>query len=369
MHWFGSHTFFRNHHTTTGLCCAGALTLITLFFSQPVQSQAFPTKPLRILIGAAPGGGLDATARAMQLALLTMRGEMGYPTALSAKTWGFSDVLYNGRPLKVTRPYGSHVIENVQFKIAYPAQRHSQTAAECAVRLHPLVKDRLDDIACVELTTHKPALLKIVVDGPLPNFAARDHCLQYVAAIGLIFGRLTAEDYEDHIAVDPRIDPLRAKTVVYEDKRYSSGFLDPKLRSNANAICVHFKDGSSTKRMEVEFAAGHPRRLRKARVDVPQPGLDKGRADIAGRLVRQQRPERSGRNARVAHGLHDEVDIGRAITYLRQRGDMAILLVEQYLDFAHELADDFAVMDRGEVVMSGTRETFDADAVRKHMTV
>ena len=161
-----------------------------------------PLNTYRVMPNAGPRKSWasgDATARAMQLALLTMRGEMGYPTAISAKTWGFSDVLYNGRPLKVTRRYGSHVIENVQFKIAYPAQRHSQTAAECAVRLHPLVKDRLNDIERVELTTHKPALLKIVVDGPLPNFAARDHCLQYVVAVGLIFGDITTEIGRAHV--------------------------------------------------------------------------------------------------------------------------------------------------------------------------
>jgi 2-methylcitrate dehydratase len=220
----------------------------------------------------------------MQLALLTMRGEMGYPTALSAKTWGFSDVLYHGRPLKVTRPYGSHVIENVQFKIAYPAQRHSQTAAECAVRLHPLVKDRLDDIARVELTTHKPALLKIVVDGPLPNFAARDHCLQYVVAIGLIFGDITTASYEDAFAADPRIDRLRAQMVVREDKTYTRDYDGPR-QSNHNAVQVFFKDGSHTPKVDVEFLIGDARRRKEA-----MPLLErKFRNNLAGRYADRQR--------------------------------------------------------------------------------
>jgi 2-methylcitrate dehydratase len=176
-----------------------------------------PLNTYRVMPNAGPRKSWasgDATARAVQLALMTMRGEMGYPSALSAKTWGFCDVLNQGRPLKVTRAYASHVIENVQFKIAYPAQRHAQTAAECAVRLHPLLKGRLDEIERVVLTTHAPALTKIVVDGPLPNFAARDHCLQYVAAIGLIFGDITTAHYEDACAADPRIDRLRASMTV-----------------------------------------------------------------------------------------------------------------------------------------------------------
>lgn len=204
----------------------------------------------------------DAAARGVWLALLALKGEMGYPTALTAKTWGFYDVFADGRPFAFQRPYGSYIVENVQFKISYPAAFHAQTAAEAAIRLHAGVKDRIDQIEKVELWTYGYAFGILNKTGPLANFADRDHCLQYVAAIGLIFGRLTAGDYEDDVAADPRIDVLRAKTVVYEDKRYSSGFLDPKLRSNANAIRVHFKDGSSTKRIEVEFAAGHPRRRR-----------------------------------------------------------------------------------------------------------
>ncbi len=225
-----------------------------------------PLNTYRVMPNAGPRKSWasgDATARAVQLALLTMRGEMGYPTALSAKTWGFCDVLNNGLAVKVTRPYGSHVIENVQFKIAYPAQRHSQTAAECAVRLHPLVHQRLNDIDKVVLTTHKPALLKIVVDGPLPNFAARDHCLQYVTAIGLIFGDITTASYEDGFAADPRIDRLRTQMVVREDRGYTRDYHGAR-QSNHNAIQVFFKDGTKTPITDVEFLIGDARRRNEA---------------------------------------------------------------------------------------------------------
>ena len=225
-----------------------------------------PLNTYRVMPNAGPRKSWssgDATARAVQLALLTMRGEMGYPTAISARTWGFCDVLYNGQPLKVTRRYGSHVIENVQFKIAYPAQRHSQTAAECAVRLHPLVAHRLDDIERVVLTTHKPALLKIAVEGPLPNFAARDHCLQYVVAIGMIFGNITTASYEDDFAADPRIDRLRAQMVVQEDAGYTRDYHGAR-QGNHNAVQVFFKDGTMTPKVDVEFLIGDARRRTEA---------------------------------------------------------------------------------------------------------
>ncbi len=245
-----------------------------------------PLNTYRVMPNAGPRKSWasgDATARAVQLAMLTMRGEMGYPTALSAPTWGFCDVHYNGQPLKVTRAYGSHVIENVQFKIAYPAQRHSQTAAECAVRLHPLVRDRLDDIERVELTTHKPALLKIAVDGPLPNFAARDHCLQYVTAIGLIFGDITTASYEDAFAADPRIDRLREKMIVREDKNYTRDYHGPR-QANHNAVQVFFKDGGKTPKVDVEFLIGDARRRTEA-----MPLLErKFRNNLAGRYSAKQ---------------------------------------------------------------------------------
>jgi 2-methylcitrate dehydratase len=225
-----------------------------------------PLNTYRVMPNAGPRKSWasgDATARAVQLALMTMRGEMGYPTALSAKTWGFCDVLNKGRALKLSRAYGSHVIENVQFKIAYPAQRHSQTAAECAVRLHPLVKDRIDDIDRVVLTTHAPALAKIVVDGPLPNFAARDHCLQYVVAIGLLFGDITNASYEDVFAADPRIDRLRAKMTVRENKGYTRDYHGAR-QANHNAAQVFFRDGAKTPQVDVEFLIGDKRRRREA---------------------------------------------------------------------------------------------------------
>ena len=201
----------------------------------------------------------DATSRAVRIAMMTMREEMGYPTALSAKTWGFCAVLNNGRPLKVTRRYASHVIENVQFKIAYPAQRHSQTAAECAVRLHPLVRGRFDEIQRVVLTTHALAVNKICVTGPLPNFAARDHCLQYVVAVGLIFGDITTASYEDAFAADPRIDRLRAKMTVKEDRSYTRDYHGAR-RANHNAVQIFFTDGSATPKVDVEFLIGDARR-------------------------------------------------------------------------------------------------------------
>ena len=202
----------------------------------------------------------DAASRGVWLALLALKGEMGYPSALSAKTWGFYDVLGRGRPFAFQRPYGTYVVENVQFKVSYPAAFHAQTAAEAAIGLHEAVRDRLDEIERIELWSHAYGLGILNKTGPLHNFADRDHCLQYVAAIGLIFGRLTPEDYEDAVAADPRIDALREKMVVREDPAYTQGFLAPDKRSNANAVRVHFKDGTATRRLAVEYPAGHPQR-------------------------------------------------------------------------------------------------------------
>jgi len=202
----------------------------------------------------------DATSRAVRLALIALTGEMGYPSVLTAKTWGFQDVSFKGNLVKLARPLGSYVMEHVLFKISFPAEFHAQTAVECALQLHPLVRDRLDQIECVELTTHESAIRIIDKTGPLHNPADRDHCLQYMAAIGLIFGELTADHYEDKIAADPRIDALRAKMVVAEDKQYSRDYLDPEKRSIANAIQVIFRDGSKTDRIEVHYPIGHRRR-------------------------------------------------------------------------------------------------------------
>ena len=205
----------------------------------------------------------DATSRAVRLALIAMTGEMGCPSVLTAKTWGFQDVSFKGQSVKLGRPLGSYVMENVLFKISFPAEFHAQTAVECAVQLHPLVKDKLADIARIELTTHESAIRIIDKTGPLHNPADRDHCLQYMTAIGLISGNLTAADYEDNVATDPRIDALRAKMTVKEDKQYSKDYLDADKRSIANAVQIFFKDGSKTDRIEVHFPIGHRRRRKE----------------------------------------------------------------------------------------------------------
>jgi 2-methylcitrate dehydratase len=205
----------------------------------------------------------DATSRAVRLALIAMTGEMGYPSVLTAKTWGFQDVSFKSNAVKLARPLGSYVMEQILFKISFPAEFHAQTAVECAVQLHSKVRDRLADITRVELTTHESAIRIIDKTGPLNNPADRDHCLQYMTAIGLIHGNLTAEHYEDKSAADPRIDTLRAKMVVTEDKQYSKDYLDADKRSIANAVQVFFSDGSKTDRIEVHFPIGHRRRRKE----------------------------------------------------------------------------------------------------------
>jgi 2-methylcitrate dehydratase len=205
----------------------------------------------------------DAASRGVWLALLALKGEMGYASALTAKTWGFYDVLNDGKPFAFQRPYGTYVVENVQFKISYPAAFHAQTAAEAAIALHPAARGRLHEVARVELRSHAYGMAILDKTGELANVADRDHCLQYIAAVGMIFGRLDAGDYEDAVAADPRIDELRAKMTVREDERYSREFLAPDKRSNANAIRVHFTDGTDSGLIEVEFPAGHPRRRKE----------------------------------------------------------------------------------------------------------
>ena len=202
----------------------------------------------------------DATARAVQHATMAFKGEMGYPSVLSAKGWGFQDVLFKSMEVKLARPLGCYVMEHVLFKIRFPAEFHAQTAVEAACKLHPQIKDRLNEIDRVEMTTHESAIRIIDKKGPLNNPADRDHCLQYMTAIGLIFGDLKADHYEDKVAADPRIDTLREKMAVVEDKRYSREYLEADKRSIANAIQVFFKDGSFTDRVEVEYPVGHRRR-------------------------------------------------------------------------------------------------------------
>lgn len=202
----------------------------------------------------------DATSRAVRLAMIVLSGEIGYPGVLTAPKWGFYDVLFKGQPFKFQRAYGSYVMEQILFKISFPAEFHSQTAVEAAVRLYAQVKDRLEEIERIELTTHEAAIRIISKSGPLNNPADRDHCLQYMVAVPLIKGSLVAEDYEDDVAADPRIDALRAKMVVAEDAGYSKDYHDPEKRSIANAVQVFFKDGSKTDRVEIEYPIGHRRR-------------------------------------------------------------------------------------------------------------
>jgi len=202
----------------------------------------------------------DATSRAVRLALIAKTGEMGYPSVLTARTWGFYDVLFRGKPFRFPRRYDSYVMENVLFKISFPAEFHAQTAVEAAVQLHPEVKDRLADVKKIEIVTHESALRIIDKKGPLHNPADRDHCIQYMVAVGLIKGGLSAADYEDAVASDSRIDALRAKTRCTENKRYSRDYLDPKKRSIANQLQIFFSDGTATRKVAVEYPIGHRRR-------------------------------------------------------------------------------------------------------------
>lgn len=202
----------------------------------------------------------DATSRAVRLAWLVMQGEMGYPSVLTAKTWGFYDVLFRSKPFSVNRPLGAYVMENILFKISFPAEFHAQTAVECAITLHKQIKNRLDQIDKIILSTQESAVRIISKTGPLYNPADRDHCLQYMVAIGLLFGDLTADDYEDKIANDPRVDALREKMLVQEEPQFTKDYLDPDKRSIANSIQVFFKDGSHTDKITVEYPIGHKRR-------------------------------------------------------------------------------------------------------------
>jgi len=202
----------------------------------------------------------DACSRAVRLALMTLGGEPGLGSPLTAPKWGFCDVSFGGKRLKVARPYGCYVMENVLFKIAFPAEFHAQTAAEAAVKLHPLVKDRLDQIENIVLTTQESAVRIISKTGPLHNPADRDHCLQFIVAVALIHGNLTADHYEDRYAADPRIDALRGRMEVREDARFTREYLEADKRSIANGVQVFFKDGSATENVAVEYPLGHRRR-------------------------------------------------------------------------------------------------------------
>src|SRR5208283_2863399 len=226
----------------------------------------------------------DATSRGVRLALMALKGEMGYPSALTAKTWGFYDVLFKGHEFKFGRPYGSYVMEHVLFKISFPAEFHAQTAVECAVQLHMRIKDRIDRIEKIEIITHESAIRIIDKEGPLHNPADRDHCIQYMVAIGLIFGQLTAAHYEDEVAADRRIDALRDKMICIESAQYTRDYLAPEKRSIANAVRIFFKDGTKTAEAEVEFPIGHYRR-RKEGIPVL---VGKFRTNLARRFPEKQ---------------------------------------------------------------------------------
>lgn len=202
----------------------------------------------------------DATSRAVRHALIALTGEMGYPSALSAPTWGFVDVLMKGKPLSFPQPFGSYVMENVLFKISYPAEFHAQTAVEAAMVLHAEVRERLEEIERIVIETQEPGVRIIDKTGPLANPADRDHCIQYMVAVPLIFGRLTAQDYEDEVAADPRIDALRAKMVVRENARFTEEYYAPDKRYIGNAVQVFFKDGSATERIAIDYPIGHRKR-------------------------------------------------------------------------------------------------------------
>ena len=208
----------------------------------------------------------DATSRGVRLALMARAGEMGYPSALTAKTWGFYDVSFRGLPFKFQRPYGSYVMENVLFKISFPAEFHAQTAVECAMRLHDELKRRsrtIEEIKRITIRTHEAAIRIIDKKGPLYNPADRDHCIQYMIAVPLLFGRLTAADYEDEVARDPRIDRLRAKMLCVQDRRFTRDYHDPAKRSIANGLTAEFRDGTRLKEVVCEYPIGHKRRRKE----------------------------------------------------------------------------------------------------------
>jgi 2-methylcitrate dehydratase len=233
----------------------------------------------------------DATSRAVKLALIAQTGEMGYPSVLTAKTWGFYDVSFKGQPFKFQRPYGSYVMENVLFKISFPAEFHSQTAVEAAMTLHGLLASAgksVEDIRHIRIRTHEAAIRIIDKKGPLNNPADRDHCIQYMVAVPLIFGRLTAADYENNVAADPRIDVLRDKIECVEDPQFTKDYHDPEKRSIANALTVTFNDGGVWEEVVVEYPIGHKRRrtegipelIKKFKVNLARVYADKQQAQV-----------------------------------------------------------------------------------------
>jgi 2-methylcitrate dehydratase len=254
----------------------------------------------------------DATSRGVRLALIAKTGEMGYPSVLTAKTWGFYDVLFKGQPFRFQRPYGSYVMENILFKISFPAEFHSQTAVEAAMALHGRLKAlgrSVEEIEAITIRTHEAAIRIIDKKGPLNNPADRDHCIQYMVAVPLIFGRLTAADYEDAVAADPRIDALRDRIACVEDPQFSADYLDPDKRSIANALTVAFTDGTVLPELVVEYPIGHRRR----RADGIPLLEAKFRTNLA-RVFPEERQERIlavslDQAALEAMPVHDYVDL------------------------------------------------------------
>ncbi|RPE77302.1 bifunctional 2-methylcitrate dehydratase/aconitate hydratase [Vulcaniibacterium tengchongense] len=202
----------------------------------------------------------DACRRAVTHALNAIKGVVGYPSALSVPTWGFYDVAFKGKPFEFERPFGSYVMENVLFKISFPAEFHAQTAVECAMKLHAQVKDRLDDVERIVIETQEAGVRIIDKTGPLANYADRDHCIQYMVAVPLIFGRLTADDYTDAVAADPRIDALRERMTVVENPQFTKDYFDPEKRYIGNSVQVFFKDGSATEKVSIDYPIGHRKR-------------------------------------------------------------------------------------------------------------
>jgi 2-methylcitrate dehydratase len=226
----------------------------------------------------------DACRRAVTHALNAVKGCVGYPSALTAKTWGFYDVAFKGKAFEFERPFGSYVMENVLFKISFPAEFHAQTAVECAMQLHTQVAGKLDQIERIEIETQEAGVRIIDKTGPLANYADRDHCIQYMVAIPLIFGRLTADDYNDTIAADPRIDTLRDKMVVKENPHFTKDYFDPALRYIGNSLQIFFKDGSNTEKVSIDYPIGH----RKRRVEGIPVLLEKFQNALAGHLPARQ---------------------------------------------------------------------------------
>jgi 2-methylcitrate dehydratase len=232
----------------------------------------------------------DATSRAVRLALITAAGEMGYPSALTAPTWGFYDVSFRGQPFRFQRGYGTYVMENVLFKISFPAEFHAQSAVEAAMAHHARLREMgltSADIARVRIRTHEAAIRIIDKRGPLANPADRDHCIQYMVAVPLIFGRLTAADYEPEVAADPRIDALRERIECYEDPAFTRDYHDPDKRSIANGVTVELSDGRVLPEIVVEYPVGHRRRREEGRPLL----VEKFRRNLARRFSpeRQQR--------------------------------------------------------------------------------